>query len=147
MADMPAYRSPASSGLRTLAAGALGTVVLTAGWLVQPLRWPIENRTLRKLLQERRFEFIYDPKTRKKRLVTFLPFGTIGIGRGENEYRWQIRRGALEIFQHGGKLYSRFRYDPQTGLLRHTGEAGLLSPAGQYFQPGEPTDRPRIGSF
>jgi hypothetical protein len=50
-----------------------------------------------------------NPRGRKR--ISFNKDGTIGFGRNQNEFRWQISNGMLEIYREAGTLQNRFRYD------------------------------------
>ena len=45
--------------------------------------------------------------------ISFLSDGRIGDGNNENEARWQIVNGMLEILRPNNDLQNRFRYDPE----------------------------------
>jgi hypothetical protein len=121
--------------------GAAATIAATAilalfAWLAGPLRWWFENRAMRRLVGgNRRFHFTFNPETRAGKDLTFQPDGSIGEGRNNQEHSWRIRRGRVEIFAADGKVYSRFRHDRGSGLLRHTNDPDLRSIHGQYLQP------------
>jgi hypothetical protein len=121
--------------------GVLTTVISAAvlgglAWVVGPLKWLIRNRELRRLISHgRRFQFTFNPHTGQSKPLTFLPDGTVGEGRNDNERTWRVRRGRLELYAVDGKLYSRFAYDQASGYLRHTNEPGLRSIHGQYLRP------------
>ncbi|MDO8270596.1 MAG: hypothetical protein Q7U82_01575 [Gammaproteobacteria bacterium] len=112
-----------------------GALILT--WMFGPVKWLRENRKLRKIvLSGRKFHFFYRPTEDLFKPVTFLSNGDIGEGRNSNEHTWKIRKGALEIFHQDRKIYSRFRFDPDSGRLKHTNEADCgRSVFGQYIEP------------
>jgi len=117
---------------------ALGTVIILAvlAWLLGPLKWPSQKRRLHKIiLSDRRFRFVFNPDANRSKIVTFRADGEIGEGQNNNENRWRIRRGKLEILGYDGKLYSRFAYDQKTGRLTHTNDPDCRSILGQYFTP------------
>lgn len=129
-----------STLLQDIISGGLAAVfgaVLLAGlaWLAGPLRWWTKNRTIRKLVAgERRFNFVFNSDTQASKELTFLPNGSIGLGKNNQESTWRVRRGCVEVFAADGKIYSRFRYD-RNGLLRHTSDPDLRSNHGQYLKP------------
>ena len=130
-----------STALGAIVSGVLATVIgagvlAVLAWFAGPLRWLVQNRGLRRLISnERRFYFTFNPKTRQSKPITFRPSGEIGEGRNQNEYRWKIRRGLLEILASDGVIYSRFRHDKESGQLRHTNDADLRSIHGQFLEP------------
>lgn len=110
-------------------------IVALAGWAYMPVGWPFKNRQLRKIIKERRFRMNYNPtKERANKHVTFLPDNRIGEGQNDQEHRWRIRRGKLEILDANGAVYSRFRFDPPSGRLVHTNEPDTRSVRNQYFE-------------
>ena len=118
-------------------AAVLGALLLAGlAWLAGPLRWWAQNRAMHKLIGGgRRFRFVFNPDTQASKELTFLPDGSIGEGKNNQESSWRIRRGRVEIFAADGKVYSRFRHDRGSGLLRHTNDPDLRSIHGQYLQP------------
>ena len=49
------------------------------------------------------------PRGRKK--ISFNPDGTVGDGKNQNEFKWLMRKGFLEIYRQNDALQNRFRYD------------------------------------
>lgn len=78
-----------------------------------------------------------------KKEITFLPDGQIGVGRNENEHRWRIREGTLEILNSEGNVFSRFRYDKERRLLDHTNDPDTQSLRNQKISPA--SSAPRMG--
>jgi len=136
----------ASGSIAINIVGGVGAVLLLGllGWLGGPLKWWFKGRALRQLLLNgRRFVFVFNPTHGQEKIVTFLPSGEIGEGSNSNESTWKIHRGALEIFTHDGKVYSRFTHDKQNGRLAHTNDTDTGSIHGQYMIPHF-TPRPSI---
>ena len=50
-----------------------------------------------------------------KKELEFLANGTFGEGRNDNEFKWQMKDGLLEIHRRSKLLQNRFRYDPPSG--------------------------------
>jgi len=121
-------------------AGVVGGVLLIAvvafhRWVFAPLRWLCEKYHLRRMLVPgRRFRFVFNPQTEGTKFVTFQANGEIGEGRNNNEHRWRIRRGKIEILAGDNQVYSRFRHDHESGRLVHTNDADCRSIRGQYFE-------------
>jgi len=115
----------------------VSTIILAAlAWFLGPLKWPFQSRRIQKLLADgRHFRFVYNPAADKSKIVTFFPNGQVGEGANSNENKWRIRRGKLEIIAFNGEIYSRFRYDSETGKLVHTNDPDTRSILGQYFEP------------
>jgi hypothetical protein len=123
--------------LDQLMASILVIVVLAVlGWLFGPVKWWWGNRRIKNIVRNRRSNFVFNPANpdHKCKPVTFLPTGQIGEGQNDNEHSWHTKRGQLEVFSSDGKLYSRFRLDPKTGLLVSTNDPKLRSICGQYFE-------------
>ncbi|MHC2578192.1 hypothetical protein ACVI1J_009718 [Bradyrhizobium diazoefficiens] len=57
----------------------------------------------------------YNPANPKgKKELEFLADGTFGEGRNDNEFKWQLKDGLLEIHRKSNLLQNRFRYDPSS---------------------------------
>ena len=111
-------------------------VVVVLGWVFGPFKWWWTNRKIRKMVHRRRFNFVFNPATpsQQRKVMTFLPTGQIGDGHNNNENSWRSKRGRLEIFGADGVLYSRFRFDAETGRLVSTNDPDIRSIRGQYFE-------------
>ncbi len=53
--------------------------------------------------------------------ISFEPDGDIGEGNNQNETRWRIIEGFLEILNKNGVVFSRFSYDEGREQFRATG--------------------------
>jgi hypothetical protein len=58
-----------------------------------------------------------------KKELEFLPDGTFGVGRNDNEFKWQMENGLLEIHRRSKLLQNRFRYDASSGKFICTNDA------------------------
>ncbi|HEY0845602.1 MAG TPA: hypothetical protein VGE12_09545 [Noviherbaspirillum sp.] len=117
--------------------GGVGVVIVLGifAWLIGPLRWLLRSRTLKQLLDGRRFVFVFNPTHGQAKVVTFLSNGEVGEGKNSNEHTWRIRRGSLEVLAKDGKIYSRFTHDKKSGKLEHTNDPDTRSIHGQYMIP------------
>jgi hypothetical protein len=70
---------------------------------------------------------VYNPDTLGRKEIMFVADGTIGIGHNENEHRWRIREGTLEILNSSGNVFSRFRFNEPKNFFEHTNDADTLS--------------------
>lgn len=59
--------------------------------------------------------------------ISFNIDGTIGEGNNNNEQKWRINRGLLELINSDGKIFSRFRFDEKTEKFVHTNDDDTLS--------------------
>lgn len=124
----------AGSIIGQIIAGVLLVAVLSAiAWFFTPFRWYWQNRRLKSLVIGRAFIFTFNPDGPKQKVMTFIEDGRIGEGRNDNESRWRLSRGRLEIFGADNQIYSRFRLDKKSGQLVHTNETDTRSIRGQYF--------------
>tara|TARA_Y100000052_G_C2945679_1_gene83646 strand:+ start:369 stop:1151 length:783 start_codon:yes stop_codon:yes gene_type:complete len=57
--------------------------------------------------------------------ISFEPNGDIGQGNNQNETRWRIREGFLEILNKNEVVFSRFSYDEGREQFRATGDSDL----------------------
>ncbi len=92
------------------------------------------------LLKGRTFNLYFNPKQKDGyKTITFLANGNIGEGRNENEDRWKITNGKLEIFSEDNKIHSRFNYLVDSNIFMLTGDietkAFLSGHKGQYISP------------
>jgi len=99
------------------------------------------------LLHKQKFRFFHNPGVGPKRnkLITFLANGEVGEGANNNEFKWQVDGGKLELLQRDGKVHSRFYYLPKSKFFLHTGDSDLRSAPGQYFVPEEFVNLSKIG--
>ncbi|HEG44187.1 MAG TPA: hypothetical protein ENH94_09085 [Phycisphaerales bacterium] len=122
--------------LNILAGIGLAATLAIFSWFLGPLKWPIQSRRIRKIiLRNRGFLFFFNPEGNQKKIITFLANGQIDEGRNNNENTWQIKRGRLEILAVDGEIYSRFKYEQDTGKLIHTNDPDTRSVHGQFFVP------------
>lgn len=67
--------------------------------------------------------------------ITFERTGEIKEGRNNNEHKWRVINGALELLQADGKVHSRFYFIPESKIFIHTGDTDVPSARGQYIVP------------
>ena len=67
--------------------------------------------------------------------ISFKATGEIQSGRNDNESKWRITDGTLELLQTDGKVHSRFYFIPESKIFIHTGDADTPSARGQYIIP------------
>lgn len=105
-------------------------------WLAS-LRY--KSSSIRALLShsDRQFVLYYrgehDPTKNKQ--IFFNPDKSIGGDSNQNEAYWEVKFGHLIIYSSGKELYSKFRWDKQTGRLVHVNDPRLPSVMGQYIVP------------
>jgi len=140
MTNTPSVLDP-STGAGTIFFAVLGTVisilvVAVLGWALGPFRWLLRSHRLRTVLKpDRHFRLVYNPEDNKNKIIAFQPDGKIGGEFNNNENRWRIRRGKLEIIAVDGEWYSRFIFDSKSGRLVNTNEQGTRSVHGQFIVP------------
>jgi hypothetical protein len=88
-----------------------------------------------KAIATTRYKFVFNPISERSKFLTFLKDGTIGEGKNNNETRWRVRAGQLEILNSRHEVYSRFNLLEDGLSFHHTNEPGLLSIKGQYMVP------------
>lgn len=81
------------------------------------------------------YKFVSNPVTDESKVLTFLPNGDIGRGQNDNESRWRIANGRLEILDGRGVLYSRFSLMDDGLSFHHTNEPDTRSLRGQFLVP------------
>jgi hypothetical protein len=83
-------------------------------------------------VKRNRWILVYDPKVKgAKKQITFGIDGFVDHGRNENEYRWQVRDGLLEIFTKADEIHSRFLYDGRKNEFLHTNDEDTKSKRSQ----------------
>lgn len=89
------------------------------------------------VLRNGHFRLFFDPEGSQEssKTITFLPNGEINEGKNQNESRWQISDGYLEILNKKGESHSRFAYFPESNIFLHTNDPNLSSKKGQYIIP------------
>jgi hypothetical protein len=99
------------------------------------------------LLLKQKFRFFHNPGVGpiRNKPITFLANGEVGEGANNNEFKWQVDGGKLELLQRDGKVHSRFYYLPKSKFFLHTGDSDLRSALGQYFVPEEFVNLSKIG--
>ena len=136
-----AYFWPSVQGLfakqsASLVAAFLGATTAILGFLYSNTR--IRSRLKRKATEEQsrltskltntRWVHTYNPQhPNGKKEITFAESGEIAIGRNDNESRWRIQEGTLEILNSAGQVFSRFRYKEKEDAFEHTNDADTLS--------------------
>lgn len=71
---------------------------------------------------------IFNPNTPNGRKgIGFDADGTITLGKNNNEHKWKVRNGLLEIFNSKDQVFSRFTYDKAKNVFYHTNDADTLS--------------------
>lgn len=118
-------------------ATAIVIAIAKAFWtkLVLPFKWMALNQRIKRAVGGKRFRFVFNPETKRQKTVSFWPNGEIFEGRNNNENRWRVRRGLLEIIAADNRPYSSFRMEETSGRLIHTNDIKSRSIRGQYFEP------------
>ena len=93
-----------------------------------------EELKLRQIVTRTDYKFVFNPETGRSKRLTFKENGEIGEGRNDNEYKWRIKDGQLEVIHKEGHIYSRFLLVPGSRNLHHTNDTDLPSIKGQYLE-------------
>ncbi len=94
------------------------------------------EQSLSNALTSRRWTLVFNPASNKSKSITFLPDGTVGEGRNQNEYYWRLSGEKLELVQADGRVHSRFTFDPVASQWNHTNDPDTRSIRGQYIRSG-----------
>jgi hypothetical protein len=81
------------------------------------------------------YKFVFNPETDQSKILTFHPNGAIAQGQNDNENRWRVVNGRLEILDGRGALYSRFSLMEDGLSFHHTNEPDTRSIRGQFMIP------------
>ena len=93
------------------------------------------EEAIRSAIDSTTYKFVYNPATEHSKTLTFLPNGNIGRGQNNNENRWRVANGRLEILDSQGTVYSRFTLLDDGISFHHTNEPDTRSLRGQYMVP------------
>jgi hypothetical protein len=95
-----------------------------------------DDERLMRLLKSKSWILDYNPIVpgREKEIV-FEDDGLIGEGLNNNENKWRVRNGLLEIINSDGRVFSRFSYDESEKKLFHTNDPDTLSIRSQIIHP------------
>ena len=69
----------------------------------------VVKTSLKTYILKNKFSLYFDPP--RKKTVTFLRDGTIGMGHNSSEDSWDIKRGELHLLNAGGEAMFIFSYD------------------------------------
>lgn len=97
----------------------------------------VQESVIKSKLLSSDFILTFNPKNGMNKRITFIDGGEVGLGRNQNEYRWRIKDAALEFLDKAGELFSRFRYDSQTGGFAMESFEGQSAIHGQKLMPVE----------
>jgi hypothetical protein len=117
------------------------TVKLTVSEVEKRLDAPIKAigkklESPQDILVRRRWTFHFSPKGNNgQKAMTFLPDGTIGEGRNDNEYRWVFEGGLLVIYRRNGDVQNSFWYDADSGQFDYLPDQRAQGFKDQYLQP------------
>jgi hypothetical protein len=95
--------------------------------------------SLRELLIGREWYLYFGPGTTAgKKLITFLPDGTIGEGRNDNEYRWAVEGATgdiLTIYRSEGVVQNVFYYSEKYSKFEYMPDPRSYGKKDQSIEP------------
>jgi hypothetical protein len=95
-----------------------------------------DDERLASLLSSKSWILNYNPAVRGfEKEITFEDDGSIGKGLNDNENKWKVRNGLLEIINNQGQVFSRFQYDESAKNFYHTNDPDTLSIKSQIIRP------------
>jgi hypothetical protein len=100
----------------------------------KPLVLMNQSSDLFNILISHHWVLVFSPPDQSKP-ISFLPNGTVGDGRNQNEHTWRIQKGKLELLQEDGRVHSRFNFDKKAISFTHTNEPDTLSIKSQTIHP------------
>jgi hypothetical protein len=96
----------------------------------------LDDLSLRRKVQDGKWTLIFNPRNIKgKKRISFQRDGFVGMGHNQNEHRWRVNNGLLEIFREDDKPQSRFAYIPETNEFIHTNDEDTKSLRDQRIIP------------
>ncbi|TIR25111.1 MAG: hypothetical protein E5X34_10505 [Mesorhizobium sp.] len=101
-----------------------------------PTTFVATNGMLKDILIGRQWIFHFSPSGNNGRKnMTFLPDGSIGEGRNENEYRWVFEGDQLAIYRRNGDVQNSFRYNASSDRFEYLPDGRAQGFKDQYIQP------------
>jgi hypothetical protein len=95
-----------------------------------------EDDALVTLLRSKNWLLNYNPAVKEKeKQIEFKDNDEIRIGQNNNESKWRVRDGLLEILNHEGRVFSRFSFDKDQKKFVHTNDPDTLSIKSQTIRP------------
>jgi hypothetical protein len=95
-----------------------------------------EERALNEMLRSQVWTLNFNPENPQgQKMITFEEDGEIGAGRNNNENKWRIRNGLLEILNSNNQIFSRFKYNSGKRSFEHTNDPDTLSIRSQMIVP------------
>ena len=94
-----------------------------------------EHTSLHQFLTSRAFRLFYNPVTKHSKVIRFGADGFVQQGNNQNEHKWAVVSGRLEIYNLAGKTFSRFALDREEQILVLTDDPDTLAIRGQYIFP------------
>jgi hypothetical protein len=88
---------------------------------------------LRRQLLRSKWRFHFNPQTGATKILSFNRDGTIGEGGNNNETRWIVKEGFLDIIRANGDLQNRFRYHATTRRFTSTDDPKAKGIKGQFL--------------
>lgn len=95
-----------------------------------------EDDAIMNLLKSKNWILNYNPTIKgKEKQIEFKDNDQIGLGQNNNESKWKVHDGLLEILNHEGRVFSRFSYDKGQQMFVHTNDPDTLSIKSQTIRP------------
>lgn len=94
----------------------------------------LEDEELKHTVQLVTWRLYYNPNDPdRSKIIKFSPNGKICEGANDNESKWRIVNGNLELIDRTGTVFSRFSFDRKRLMLRHTNDPDTRSLRRQYM--------------
>jgi len=144
---LPYVKFEATVSLGSILIGAVGVLLsVFASGLLEKIstnlgRWlkrksASEDDALVNLLRSKTWILNYNPAVKgKEKQIEFKDNDEFGIGKNNNECKWRVRDGLLEILNNEGRVFSRFSYDKGQQQFIHTNDPDTLSIKSQTIRP------------
>jgi hypothetical protein len=100
---------------------------------LRPSKEVTEHTSVEAFLTSRSFRLFFNPITKTSKVIRFGKDGYVLEGNNQNEHRWAVVNGKLEIYNLAGRTFSRFALDREKNLLTHTNDSDTLSIRDQYI--------------
>ena len=87
-----------------------------------------DDEKIMRLVKDKVWILNYNPTSPgNEKEISFEDDGSVGMGHNNNEHKWRVRNGLLEVVNSDGRVFSRFSYDDSKGQFYHTNDPDTLS--------------------
>lgn len=120
---------------------ALAFNVISAFFLIISMRWigvfyvceSMSDDAIKEVLIDNEWSMCFRPPDGKKR-ISFKENGEVGRGKNNNEHKWSVNDGVLEIFTDKDIIHNKFWYSPAKSKFLAVDSPDIRAFLGQYIE-------------